>query len=112
MSSSLECFCANGAAQLERCRPRPDCSDCFDCHYGVALVHVAGAIEQDVDGPHGIGGRGDGFVVEDVEDACPDSWYAVQTSQQRRIDIGGPNLGAFAGKSERASAPDPLRRRS
>jgi len=77
---------------------------------GGAVVNDAGAVEQHVDARQPREQRDDRGVVEDVERRHADVGDAGVALEQRRVDVGGPDLRALGRQRQRAGPTDALSR--
>ena len=71
----------------------------------------AGAVEQQVERRQRREQGRDRAAVEDVEARRSDARDAGVALEQRRVDVGRPDLGTLGGERQRARPPDALSRR-
>ena len=102
--------CAHGAEHRARVQLEREFPLVVGRFQDGALVHEAGAVEQDVDGT-GVAGRlGDVGVVQHVQLRGADP-VGGDLVHQRLVHVGGDHLRALGGEGERGGAADALRRR-
>ena len=76
-----------------------------------AVMNIAGAVHQDIDGAHFGGQRLDRLRVEHVERTDRQTFGPLQFGKLFQIDIGGDDLCALTRESEGRGAADALCRR-